>query len=98
MKFATWNVNSVRQRERHVTEWLGRNQPDLLLLQEIKCEEPQFPREAFEQAGYGAEVLGQKSYTASRSSPRNRSRLPPEGSPAWRPTRNPATSKCAPKA
>ena len=62
MKFATWNVNSVRQRERHVTEWLGRNQPDLLLLQEIKCEEPQFPREAFEQAGYRAEVLGQKSY------------------------------------
>lgn len=62
MKFATWNVNSVRQRERHVVEWLGRNQPDLLLLQEIKCEEPQFPREAFEQAGYRAEVLGQKSY------------------------------------
>ena len=42
MKFATWNVNSVRQRERHVAAWLGRNKPDLLLLQEIKCEDANF--------------------------------------------------------
>ena len=62
MKFATWNVNSVRQRESHVVNWLGRNQPDLLLLQEIKCEEPQFPFAAFTEAGYHSAVLGQKSY------------------------------------
>ena len=62
MKIATWNVNSIRQRERHVAEWLGRNQPDLLLLQEIKCEAPQFPALAFEGLGYRAEVVGQKSY------------------------------------
>lgn len=62
MKFATWNVNSVRQRELHVVNWLGRNQPDLLLLQEIKCEEPQFPFQAFTDAGYHSAVLGQKSY------------------------------------
>ena len=60
MKVATWNVNSVRQRERHVADWLVRHQPDLLLLQEIKCEEPQFPALAF--PGYTAEVVGQKSY------------------------------------
>ena len=47
-------------RERHVAEWLTQNQPDLLLLQEIKCEEPQFPALAF--AGYTAHVVGQKSY------------------------------------
>jgi exodeoxyribonuclease III len=58
VRIATWNVNSIRQRERHVTDWLARNAPDLLLLQEIKCEAPQFP--AF--AGYAAEVVGQKSY------------------------------------
>ena len=60
MKLATWNVNSIRQRERHVANWLERNQPDLLLLQEIKCEEPQFPALAF--PGYTAHVVGQKSY------------------------------------
>ncbi len=62
MKIATWNVNSIRQRERHVADWLGRNQPDLLLLQEIKCEAPQFPAETFQGLGYQAEVVGQKSY------------------------------------
>ncbi len=62
MKFATWNVNSIRQRERHVAVWLGRNQPDLLLLQEIKCEDPHFPVQTFEDLGYRAEILGQKSY------------------------------------
>ncbi len=60
VKIATWNVNSIRQRERHVANWLERNQPDLLLLQEIKCEEPQFPGLAF--PGYTAHVVGQKSY------------------------------------
>ena len=62
MKIATWNVNSVRMRERLVADWLGRVQPDLLLLQEIKCEAAQFPAAAFEAAGYTAEVVGQKSY------------------------------------
>jgi exodeoxyribonuclease-3 len=62
LKLATWNVNSIRQRERHVAEWLGRNQPDLLLLQEIKCEAAQFPALTFEGLGYRAEVVGQKSY------------------------------------
>ena len=60
MKIATWNVNSIRQRERHVASWLDRNQPDLLLLQEIKCEEPAFPALSF--PGYTATVVGQKSY------------------------------------
>ena len=43
MKIATWNVNSIRQREKHVASWLERCQPDVLLLQEIKCEAPAFP-------------------------------------------------------
>ncbi len=62
MKLATWNVNSIRQRERHVTSWLGRVQPDVLFLQEIKCEAPAFPMAGFEALGYRAEVVGQKSY------------------------------------
>ncbi len=62
MRFATWNVNSVRQRQGLVTDWLSRNSPDLLLLQETKCETPQFPADAFRDAGYDSVVVGQKSY------------------------------------
>ena len=62
VRIATWNVNSVRMRERLVADWLARVQPDLLLLQEIKCETPQFPAAAFEAIGYTSHVVGQKSY------------------------------------
>jgi exodeoxyribonuclease-3 len=62
LKLATWNVNSVRQRERHVLRWLERAQPDLLLLQEIKCEEAAFPAAGFAGLGYRSELVGQKSY------------------------------------
>ncbi|GBQ23555.1 exodeoxyribonuclease III [Acetobacter estunensis NRIC 0472] len=62
MKIATWNVNSIRQRQNLVLDWLKRNEPDLLLLQEIKCEAHQFPTEAFEAIGYTSHVVGQKSY------------------------------------
>ena len=51
----------MRQREALVRDWLARVQPDLLLLQEIKCEEGQFPS-AFADLGYTASVVGQKSY------------------------------------
>ena len=62
MKIATWNVNSIRQREGHVQRWLQRVQPDVLFLQEIKCEAPQFPAATFEALGYRAEIVGQKAY------------------------------------
>ncbi len=62
IKLTTWNVNSVRTREAHVADFLAREQPELLLLQEIKCEEHQFPRMAFKNLGYEAVIVGQKSY------------------------------------
>jgi exodeoxyribonuclease-3 len=62
MKITTWNVNSVRTREAHVADHLAREQPDLLLLQEIKCEAHQFPALSFEALGYKAAIVGQKSY------------------------------------
>ena len=62
MKIATWNVNSIRQREGHVRRWLERTSPDILLMQELKCEAPNFPREGFEALGYSAAVVGQKAY------------------------------------
>jgi exodeoxyribonuclease-3 len=62
VKIATWNVNSIRQREAHVQRWLEKNQPDILFLQEIKCEAASFPSLAFHGLGYTAEAVGQKSY------------------------------------
>jgi len=62
VKIATWNVNSIRSRAGHVRRWLERACPDVLLLQEIKCEAAQFPCGEFEPLGYRCEVVGQKSY------------------------------------
>jgi exodeoxyribonuclease-3 len=61
VKLATWNVNSIRQREGHVRRWLERVQPDVLFLQEIKCEAAQFPAGLVE-LGYHQAVVGQKAY------------------------------------
>ena len=62
LSFATWNVNSVRIREPHVVRYLARAAPDVLMLQEIKCEQPAFPAAAFAAVGYQSVVAGQKSY------------------------------------
>ncbi|WBU37338.1 exodeoxyribonuclease III [Homoserinibacter sp. YIM 151385] len=52
MRIATWNVNSVRARVGRIVDWLGREEVDVLAMQEIKCKDEQFPHEAFEEAGY----------------------------------------------
>ncbi len=62
MKIATWNVNSVRARLPRVLAWLEANQPDVLCLQETKCEDDKFPRAEFEELGYSVETYGQKTY------------------------------------
>jgi exodeoxyribonuclease-3 len=62
MRIATWNVNSIRQREPHVLRWLKRAEPDVLFLQETKCEEHAFPTKDFAGLGYRAVMVGQKAY------------------------------------
>jgi exodeoxyribonuclease-3 len=52
LSLATWNINSVRLRIDRVIAFLKREKPDVLCLQEIKCLDDQFPRRAFEAAGY----------------------------------------------
>ncbi|GBR54657.1 exodeoxyribonuclease III [Neokomagataea thailandica NBRC 106555] len=60
--FATWNINSIRARAHLVHDWLDRNpECTLLALQEIKCEEHQFPS-SFAEAGLHVAILGQKAY------------------------------------
>lgn len=62
MKVAAWNVNSIKVRLPHVEQWLAEHQPDVLCLQELKCETPAFPYEAIAASGYQAAVSGQKAY------------------------------------
>ena len=63
MRIATWNINSVRLRIGLVERFLAEEAPDVLCLQEIKCLNDQFPRKAFEAAGYPhMAVHGQKGY------------------------------------
>ncbi|MBK5239136.1 MAG: endonuclease/exonuclease/phosphatase family protein, partial [Actinomycetales bacterium] len=47
MRIATWNVNSIRARVDRVTDYLIREDIDVLCMQEIKCREHQFPFDAF---------------------------------------------------
>ena len=62
MKIAAWNVNSLKVRLPHVLQWLAERQPDVLCLQEIKCEDEKFPRAELEQTGYHLAYCGQKTY------------------------------------
>ncbi|MEM0980477.1 MAG: exodeoxyribonuclease III [Cyanobacteria bacterium P01_H01_bin.58] len=62
MQIATWNVNSVRTRLTHVTDWLSAHSVDVLCLQETKVVDQDFPLEPIEALGYQAYVSGQKSY------------------------------------
>jgi exodeoxyribonuclease-3 len=62
MRIATWNVNSVRQRLDNLQAWLVEAKPDIVCLQEIKCVDEAFPREAFEALGYNVAVHGQKAF------------------------------------
>ncbi|MEM7289360.1 MAG: exodeoxyribonuclease III [Pseudomonadota bacterium] len=62
-KLATWNINSVRLRIGIVEAFLKKHQPDILCLQEIKCQNDQFPSKNFTKLGYEhIEVHGQKGY------------------------------------
>lgn len=62
MQIGSWNVNSVRTRLDQVLLWLEQQQPDLLCLQETKVDDPLFPVQAFENAGWRVSMHGQKAY------------------------------------
>ncbi len=62
MRIATWNVNSIKAHFDQVTSWVKAETPDVLCLQELKCEDHGFPSAAFEELGYSCAVHGQKTY------------------------------------
>tara|TARA_B100002051_G_C16707403_1_gene624604 strand:+ start:590 stop:1366 length:777 start_codon:yes stop_codon:yes gene_type:complete len=62
MKITSWNVNSVRARIKNITDYIKDSKPDVLMVQEIKTEEKNFPFNDFKNIGYESHVFGQKAY------------------------------------
>jgi exodeoxyribonuclease-3 len=62
MKIASFNVNSIRPRLNIVMDWLKKESPDVLCLQETKVPDESFPKEAFEEINYHSAYRGEKSY------------------------------------
>jgi len=75
MKLATFNANSIRVRQNAILGWLKSRQPDILCVQETKVQDHEFPRQPFEDAGYGVHFRGMKSYNGvailSREKPKS---------------------------
>jgi exodeoxyribonuclease-3 len=63
LRICTWNVNSVRLRHEQVARFVREAAPDVICLQEIKCQEGEFPREAFAEMGLPhLKIAGQKGW------------------------------------
>lgn len=79
MRVATWNINSVRLRAPQVRRFVEERGIDLLLLQETKCREAEFPFAALAEAGLPhVRVAGQKGWHGVAAA----SRTPLEDAPA----------------
>src|SRR5688572_26094046 len=63
MKVATWNVNGIRARQAQVLEWITRDRPEIVCLQEIKASVAQVPAELCELQGYRCYWHGERAYS-----------------------------------
>ena len=62
MKIATYNINGINGRIANLVRWLKESEPDVVCLQELKCEDHNFPEQTLLDAGYRAIWHGQKSW------------------------------------
>jgi len=62
MKVASFNINGIKARLPALLDWLKEAEPDVVLLQEIKSVDENFPSEPIEDLGYTVETHGQKSF------------------------------------
>jgi exodeoxyribonuclease III len=63
MKIGTWNVNGIRARQAQVIEWVERDRPDIVCLQEVKASPDQIPAALCELEGYWCYWHGEKGYS-----------------------------------
>lgn len=62
IKIITWNVNSIAMRANQLIELINLENPDVIFLQEIKCQNEQFQHDLLGNIGYKIFVHGQKAY------------------------------------
>ncbi|WP_397453672.1 DNA ligase D [Pseudomonas sp. NA-150] len=62
LKIATFNVNGISARLANLLQWLERERPDVVCLQELKAQDKVFPARDLEAAGYGSLHHGQASW------------------------------------
>jgi len=63
VKVATWNVNGIRARHAQVQEWIERERPDVVCLQELKAASDQVPAALCEMQGYWCYWHGAAGYS-----------------------------------
>ena len=61
LRIATFNINGIRSRLPALLQWLARETPDIVCLQELKAVDSAFPVEQLRDAGYGALWHGQSA-------------------------------------
>ncbi len=83
MELATWNVNSLKVRLEQLLDWIRAGAPDIICLQETKLDDPKFPVEEIEQAGYQVVFSGQKTYNGVAIASRTSCREPVRGIPGF---------------
>ncbi|MBC7978887.1 MAG: exodeoxyribonuclease III [Myxococcales bacterium] len=59
LTIATFNVNGINKRLANLLEWLRREEPDVVCLQELKATDTQFPARALNELGYAAVWSGE---------------------------------------
>ena len=84
MKISTFNVNSINARMENLSTWLKAEQPDIVLLQELKCEEAAFPFLEISSLGYNTVMLGEKSYNGVAILSRRKIKVIHEGLPGFK--------------
>jgi exodeoxyribonuclease-3 len=62
VRIASFNINGIRARRERLLEWLEETRPTVACLQEIKCQDADFPAADFEAIGYRATWHGQKGF------------------------------------
>src|ERR1700751_2099963 len=91
LKIATFNINGIRSRLPTLLEWLGREGPDVVCLQELKAPDAAFPMNDIHTAGYGAIWHGQISWNGVAILAKGRTcGKAGAGFPAGKPTRKAA--------
>jgi len=61
-KITTWNLNSIKMRMQHLRHFLISHNPDIVLLQELKCETQKFPYDELSDLPYNFYIHGQKTF------------------------------------